>query len=131
MRSVLYILYLVPYRTPGRSSPLFVLSFPSNHMSPFRRQCCFLLLFLVRPSPLLPLLCSAGCFASLVVARRPRLLQTRDIHATRGKSLLVLALTAVAALVWVVKSLFEVEVRMNKIEGSTEEIVDSLLRVRI
>lgn len=44
--------------------------------------------------------------------------------------MLVVALTAVAALVWVVKSLFEVEVRMNKIEESTEEIVDSLLRVR-
>lgn len=42
----------------------------------------------------------------------------------------MLALTAVAALGWVVKSLFEVEVRMTKIEESTEEIKVSLLKVR-
>ena len=73
---------------------------------------------------------AAAGWGFLVVARRDRLLETRHVHLTRGRgtSLLVLALTAVAALVWVVKSLFEVEVRMNKIEESTEEIVDSLLQ---
>ena len=73
---------------------------------------------------------AAAGWGFLVVARRDRLLETRHVHPTRGRgtSLLVLALTAVAALVWVVKSLFEVEVRMNKIEESTEEIVDSLLQ---
>ncbi len=59
-----------------------------------------------------------------------RLIQLQDSKSTRGKTLLVLSVLALAALACAVGSLFEVEFILGKIEDLTQQIVDALLKVR-
>lgn len=59
-----------------------------------------------------------------------RLIQLQDSKSTRGKTLLVLAVLALAALACAVGSLFEVEFIMGKVEDLTQQIADALLQVR-